>query len=146
MSFEMKNITISEHVKQIIDELHAKAKLNRNETDLLELYALENPSEHDIEKFKFLLEIVVGIEQTKRKMKQLNDRAREMYKAESPKVRNKQLAEKGLDLIKIGLCDEKTGRYSVERLAFLGFLIKQKQHLLENQQQYIQFAEQHLNE
>lgn len=142
----MKNRNFNELEAQTINELFAKAKLNRNETDLLELYALENPNDQDREKFNFLLEIVVDLEQTKRKIKQLNDRAREMYKAESPKVRNKQLAEKGLDLIKIGLCDEKTGRYSVERLAFLGFLIKQKQHLLENQQQYIQFAEQHLNE
>lgn len=144
----MKNYELNEIELQVINELLSKTKLKRNETDLLELYQLENPSDQDKEKFVFLLNVVVSLELNKREAKKLNDKMRDMYKAESPKFKNKELMQGGLDLVAIGLKDAKTGRYTIDPLVLQGFLIKHMQHLNDEQTKagYIQIAQQHLQQ
>lgn len=144
----MKNYELNEVERQVINELLSKTKLKRNETDLLELYQLENPTDQDKEKFIFLLNVVVSLELNKREAKKLNDKMRDMYKAESPKERNKQLIQGGLDLVNIGLKDAKTGLYTIDPLVLQGFLLKHMQHLNDEQTKagYIQIAQQHLQQ
>lgn len=146
------NREFNEIEQHVINELKTAKRLNKDQQTLLELLNQHQLDDEQQRAFNVLLDALTSIERAKRAISNNKKKMRDLHRAQTQQTR-KQRAKKMIDvcadLMKIGIVDNQTADYAIDRKALLGFLLMYKENLnseSSNYAEYVQIADQYLNE
>ena len=146
------NREFNEIEQHVINELKTAKRLNKDQQTLLELLSRQQLDDEQQRAFNVLLDALASIERAKRAISNNKKKMRDLHRAQTQQTRKeraKKMIDVCTDLMKVGIVDNQSADYAVDRHALLGLLLVYREHLntnLKEYDDYVKLAKEHLNE